>query len=46
MGDCVFCKIAGKEIPSNIVYEDDQIICFHDLFYADFLSILKDFLWS
>lgn len=31
MGDCVFCKIAGKEIPSNIVYEDDQIICFHDL---------------
>ncbi|MBC6678588.1 histidine triad nucleotide-binding protein [Zhenpiania hominis] len=31
MGDCVFCKIAEKEIPSNIVYEDDQIICFHDL---------------
>ena len=31
MGDCVFCKIADKEIPSNIVYEDDQIICFHDL---------------
>ena len=31
MGDCIFCKIAEKEIPSNIVYEDDQIICFHDL---------------
>lgn len=31
MGDCVFCKIAEREIPSNIVYEDDQIICFHDL---------------
>ena len=31
MGDCVFCKIAEKEIPSNIGYEDDQIICFHDL---------------
>ena len=31
MGDRVFCKIAEKEIPSNIVYEDDQIICFHDL---------------
>ena len=31
MGDCVFCKIAEKEIPSKIVYEDDQIICFHDL---------------
>ena len=27
MGDCVFCKIAEKEIPSNIVYDvsaDDQ----------------------
>lgn len=31
MGDCIFCKIAEKEIPSNIVYEDDKIICFHDL---------------
>ena len=26
MSDCVFCMIAGKEIPSNIAYEDDQII--------------------
>lgn len=31
MGDCIFCKIAEKEIPSNIVYEDDRLICFHDL---------------
>jgi len=31
MADCIFCKIADKEIPSNIVYEDEQIICFHDL---------------
>ena len=23
--------IANKEIPSNIAYEDDKIICFHDL---------------
>ena len=23
--------IANHEIPSNIAYEDDQIICFHDL---------------
>ena len=22
--------IAGKEIPTNVVYEDDKIICFHD----------------
>lgn len=31
MSDCIFCKIAGKEIPGNIVYEDDDMICFHDL---------------
>ena len=31
MSDCIFCKIANKEIPSNVVYEDDQMICFHDL---------------
>ncbi|MDR0852279.1 MAG: histidine triad nucleotide-binding protein [Clostridiales Family XIII bacterium] len=31
MSDCIFCAIAEKEIPSNIVYEDEEIICFHDL---------------
>lgn len=31
MADCVFCMIANHQIPSNIAYEDDQIICFHDL---------------
>jgi diadenosine tetraphosphate (Ap4A) HIT family hydrolase len=31
MADCIFCKIAAHEIPSNAAYEDDQIICFHDL---------------
>lgn len=31
MADCIFCKIAAKEIPSNVVYEDDKILCFHDL---------------
>lgn len=31
MDDCIFCKIAEKEIPSNIVYEDDVILAFHDL---------------
>ena len=28
---CIFCKIAVGEIPSNKVYEDDEIIAFHDL---------------
>ena len=31
MSDCIFCKIAAGEIPSNKVYEDDKIVCFHDL---------------
>lgn len=29
--DCIFCKIANKEIPSEIVYEDDRSIVFKDL---------------
>ncbi|MGC9017598.1 MAG: histidine triad nucleotide-binding protein [Caldimicrobium sp.] len=28
---CIFCKIANKEIPSNIVYEDEKVIAFHDI---------------
>ena len=31
MSDCIFCMIANKEIPSKIVYEDEKILCFHDL---------------
>lgn len=31
MADCIFCKIASKDIPSKTVYEDDEIIVFHDL---------------
>lgn len=31
MADCIFCMIANKDIPSNIVYEDDRIVVFHDL---------------
>lgn len=29
--DCLFCKIANKEIPSDIVYEDDLCISFRDI---------------
>lgn len=28
---CLFCKIANKEIPSKIAYEDDEIFAFHDI---------------
>ena len=31
MSDCIFCKIAQGEIPSENVYEDDKILCFKDL---------------
>ncbi len=31
MSDCLFCRIAKKEIPSNIVYESDTILAFHDI---------------
>ena len=29
--DCIFCKIAMGEIPSNKVYEDDLCLAFHDI---------------
>jgi histidine triad (HIT) family protein len=31
MSDCIFCKIAGGEIPSKKLYEDDEMIAFHDI---------------
>ena len=29
--DCLFCKIANKEIDSKIVYENDYVIAFNDI---------------
>ena len=31
MADCIFCKIANGEIPSNKVYEDESVLAFYDL---------------
>ena len=31
MDDCIFCKIARGEIPSNKVYEDTDVFAFHDI---------------
>ncbi len=28
--NCLFCKIAGKKIPSKIVYEDEKALAFKD----------------
>ena len=29
--NCIFCKIIRKEIPANVVYEDDMVIAFKDI---------------
>jgi histidine triad (HIT) family protein len=31
MEECIFCKIVQGEIPTNIIYQDDQVIAFDDL---------------
>ncbi len=31
MTDCIFCKIAKKEIPSNQIYEDKDFFAFLDI---------------
>lgn len=31
MEDCLFCKIASKEIGSKIIYENDFVIAFNDI---------------
>lgn len=31
MSDCLFCKIVNKEVPSDIIFEDDRIIAFKDI---------------
>lgn len=29
--DCIFCKIINKEIPADILYEDDDVFAFRDI---------------
>lgn len=31
MSECVFCKIVRGELPSRTVYEDDEVVAFHDV---------------
>jgi len=31
MTDCIFCKIVEGKIPSRKVYEDDDMLAFHDI---------------
>ena len=29
--DCIFCKIINNEIPTEFLYEDDQLVVFKDI---------------
>ena len=29
--DCLFCRIARGELPSRKLYEDDEVLAFHDI---------------
>ncbi|MCL1880573.1 MAG: histidine triad nucleotide-binding protein [Oscillospiraceae bacterium] len=40
MKDCLFCKIVKGEIPSERVYEDDDILAFKDIAPAAHVHIL------
>lgn len=31
MSECLFCKIANKETPAEIVYEDEKVVAFKDI---------------
>jgi len=31
MDDCIFCKIIAGDIPSEILYRDDEVIAFRDV---------------
>jgi histidine triad (HIT) family protein len=31
MTDCVFCRIAKGELPSRKIYEDEEVLAFHDI---------------
>ncbi len=31
MDNCIFCKIAAKQIPSKMVFEDNDLMAFHDI---------------
>ncbi len=31
MADCLFCKIAAKEIPAKLVFDDDRCVAFRDI---------------
>jgi histidine triad (HIT) family protein len=31
MDDCLFCRIARGEIPADVVFSDEHVVCFRDI---------------
>jgi len=31
VSDCIFCKIAAGDIPAQKIYEDQDVVAFHDI---------------
>lgn len=31
MSECIFCKIIAGQVPCKKVYEDDEVLAFHDI---------------
>jgi len=29
--DCIFCRIASREVPAQVIFETDSVVAFHDL---------------
>ena len=42
MADCIFCMIGKREIPSNVVYEDDKLILVIPKKHIESLDDVKD----
>jgi histidine triad (HIT) family protein len=40
MDDCLFCKIIRREAPATILFQDDQLTAFRDLYPAGPTHIL------
>ena len=38
--DCLFCKIVAKEIPAEIVFEDDKVVVIKDKFPQTHVHLL------
>jgi histidine triad (HIT) family protein len=32
VSDCAFCRIVGRQSPADIVYEDDDVLAFKDIY--------------